>query len=233
MKKLEIIKDIELMKKVGKEAIKKAFKQFKEEKERRKALEARSDVKKIRKELEEGVKLDYDKYALCSIDVLKTIIDCTGDIDKKDYLGETLLHCCSRKGYFHSVKYLLSQGAYIDSYSDAFGDTPLLASLDHMQLGVFELLLEKGADPDLSSKEEHCTTIHKIIGCPDLVKLLIKHGADIDVVDGDGYTPLDLAYKKSFIDSTKLLYDKGAKTSKYSMKDIKSQIDFAQRFDEM
>ena len=49
-------------------------------------------------------------------------------------------------------------------------------------------------------------------GYKEVVELLIAKGADVNVLDGGGYTPLDRAIKKNHTEIADLLRKHGAKT---------------------
>lgn len=61
---------------------------------------------------------------------------------------------------------------------------------------VVKLLLEKGADPNAQADVSLETPLHWAVeGRANLttIELLAEHGADPDLEDGDGETPLDYA----------------------------------------
>src|SRR5262245_57603891 len=69
-------------------------------------------------------------------------------------------------------------------------------------------LLERGADPN--DDEKGCALIHAACkGLPEIARLLIKHGADINKTDSFGATPLMYAAHDS-VEVLRVLLDAGA-----------------------
>ena len=63
-----------------------------------------------------------------------------------------------------------------------------------------EVLLERGADPDIADEEDY-TPLHNAIGNPDIVKLLATKSSNIDTQNQDGETPLLVACERGLVDS--------------------------------
>ncbi len=72
-----------------------------------------------------------------------------------------------------------------------------------------EVLLERGADPDVPD-EECYTPLHNAIGNPDIVKLLATKSSNIDVQNKDGETPLLVACERGLVDSALSLLENKA-----------------------
>ncbi|KAK4443825.1 ankyrin repeat-containing domain protein [Podospora aff. communis PSN243] len=58
--------------------------------------------------------------------------------------------------------------------------------------GILELLLQRGMSP-LTQDDEGISPLHLALGRPDAVRLLLRHGADINANTSSGATPLHLA----------------------------------------
>ena len=76
---------------------------------------------------------------------------------------------------------------------DQLGNTPLHHAIDLNALGLAELLLASGADPDITNHEGasplHRAALHNTLR----VQLLLDAGAHTDLRDGSGATPLHVA----------------------------------------
>lgn len=90
---------------------------------------------------------------------------------------------------------LLSCGANPDLSSSTLGITPLMTAVtENTGSSIVALLLAKGANPDLQNQQGE-TALHMCVnlGKPDMAKLLIEAGADVNLGDRDGVTCLNLA----------------------------------------
>lgn len=99
------------------------------------------------------------------------------------------------------VEKLLDCGAEINvaDPSRVKFDTPLSAAVNCLDYGIVEMLLERGADPNLVSEEKPgCESPLFIAACrewsPHIAQLLVKHGAKVDWVRSDGWSMTHAAY---------------------------------------
>ena len=85
------------------------------------------------------------------------------------------------------------------------------AAIERRDVAAVRALLT--ADPSLA-RERHSsgsTPLHEVVGHPELVRLLLDHGADPNARDvGDNATPLHFAAASAPLESVRLLLDAGA-----------------------
>lgn len=103
-------------------------------------------------------------------------------------------------GDMRGVDKLLSAGASIDGSRD-LPTRPLVTASQTGQVGVLEMLICRGADLEVTSKEHihfplgsralHAAAMHGQVGS---MRCLMKAGANADVFNSAGYTPLMLAH---------------------------------------
>ena len=163
-------------------------------------------------EVGEGVTALWCAAAWCKLDLVKLLVSYGANVNHKSKGGSSPLFMACQ--YFHSdrsrhvllgkpdvpiqlelVKYLVENGADVRDCGRS-GDTPLIAAAlsGYKDPSLMAFLLEKGADPNV--KNTHgSTALHLAAekGCLETVKVLIQHGAEQEVVDGEGLTPLQRA----------------------------------------
>jgi ankyrin repeat protein len=107
------------------------------------------------------------------------------------------------------------------------GATPFLAAASTADVPLMELLLKQGADPHLANARRTTPLLAAAgvgVGAPEeapgtepevleAVKLLLKHGADVNAVDDDGETAMHGAAYRNHPRVVRLLAESGAKIS--------------------
>lgn len=112
------------------------------------------------------------------------------------YNGRSALHTACDKNLLEISKMLIEGGADVNSLSEGGeGRTPLqFVSGDIMEdlPELTALLLEKGANPNLSLNPDQLPLFEAITGAhTETVKVLLEHGAEIDLKNSMGQTPLE------------------------------------------
>ncbi len=114
---------------------------------------------------------------------------------------------------FETAKILLAKGAKATA-KDSYGYSALqvAAGCKNAETSVIEDLIQKGADVRHKSDKDGYTSLHDacMSGTPDVVKLLIDKGADVNAADKKGTTPLMLAVKSNSIPKVEILLERGA-----------------------
>ncbi len=101
----------------------------------------------------------------------------------------TLLHAYAADGLLEPIKFLVEKKNFDVNAQDRNGGAPLLYAIRHNDIEVAKYLLENGA------KQLYGWMVYPIHDACDeghieMVKLLVKHGADVNAKDGSGNTPL-------------------------------------------
>lgn len=124
--------------------------------------------------------------------------------------SETALHCAASEGREAVVQLLLNNSADVNVV-DEDNNTPLCRSATSGNITIVQLLLESGADIMAVTKNGSSVLQNAIRGrsaTEELVNLLLCYGADINVADISGYTPLHSAAQVGNIAIVQLLLDK-------------------------
>ncbi|GCD10884.1 ankyrin repeat domain-containing protein [Clostridium tagluense] len=135
------------------------------------------DPKSIYRYIEEG-----------NIDEIKNYLKVAKDLNS-DFALESILHYAinnSENNYFKTIELLINNGADINSHHSEFLETPLhkLCARVKPQIDVITMILEKGAKVNavnISDKTPvfYCSFNYSV----ELLNLLVKYGADINVHD--------------------------------------------------
>ena len=139
------------------------------------------------------------------IEVVKFLLEDGAKVDlpESNENNQTSLHLSSIRGHADISEYLINHGAKIDA-KDSYGWTPMhfAAAKDSAHCDPTEQFIppENGKVIQWASNDEH----------DKIIELLIKHGADIDIRNNDGLSPLYLAFLFDEFDTAALLMEKGA-----------------------
>lgn len=136
----------------------------------------------------------------------KTTVVKAGDLDIK-------LIEAAKAGNLPVVESLIKEGANVNA-QDIGGFTALTAAVREGHLKVAELLLEKGADPEIRGNYywgETALMMAAQKSRPDLVELLLKRGALVDAKSKHtGSTPLIMASREGDPETVRKLIERGA-----------------------
>lgn len=107
-------------------------------------------------------------------------------------------HYAAVEGKTEFVKAMLSQQLADVNLVDADGCSAIYYAAANGHEQVLRVLLENGGDANVASIRRtplHCASEWRRVEC---VKLLLAHGARVDVKDKSGLTPLEVAREKGF-----------------------------------
>jgi hypothetical protein len=156
-------------------------------------------------------------------------------INTANNLGQTALHIASASGKTEMIDLLLRNGAAINK-KDNEGKTALILSAQRNQLGSVIKLLDRGADPNakdsagqsaveyarknqkeaivqaITKAASQKPKLHAAIQAGDLsaVSRLAREGADLNMPDAGGVTPLILAVRNDRQGIVRTLLEQGA-----------------------
>ncbi|WPB79255.1 ankyrin repeat domain-containing protein [Archangium violaceum] len=140
-------------------------------------------------------------------EVVKVFLRHKADVRLADRDGTTALHAAARFSTELS-SLLLEAGAPFDT-SDSRGQTPLSLALEARNLELVELLLAKGARPNIQTLWQALKCQHE--KCKPLPALFVKSGVDVNaVVEAGDKTALHLASERMPPEVAKTLLDLGA-----------------------
>ncbi|ELU14473.1 hypothetical protein CAPTEDRAFT_133977, partial [Capitella teleta] len=115
------------------------------------------------------------------------------------------------------VRILMDKGANVNM-GDTSGTTPLMYTIHLRDISIVKLFIENNADVNARAIKGS-TALHNCVVKKDTylhvnakksMDMLIKHGADVNIADNDGITPLYLATSYGHVCAMKKLLMNGA-----------------------
>lgn len=125
------------------------------------------------------------------------------DIDAREYYRRTSLMIAAQDGYADVVKLLIEKKATID-VRDNDGWTPLMFAARNSRVEVVQALMQARANVNAQSVDGQ-TALHLVLNLVndenevdeneviDIVSALLKNGANPDIADNEGHTPLSIS----------------------------------------
>jgi ankyrin repeat protein len=187
---------------------------------------AKNDVGAIERSLASGVKVDArdanGRTPLLvaahanSIDAARTLIAAGADVNAKDDIADTPYLYAGAEGRIEILNMTLGAGANLKD-TNRYGGTALIPAAHHGHPDAVQTLLEAGVAPDHVNKLGWTALLEAIIlgdGGPvhtEIVRLLVQGGADVNIADKDGVTPLTHAKRRGYTAIAQILRDAHAR----------------------
>eukprot|EP00375_Theileria_parva_P003352 XP_766034.1 ankyrin repeat protein [Theileria parva strain Muguga] len=143
-------------------------------------------------------------------------------INNKNKFGLSPLHVATELGSYEICKILIENNANVNICSKSFS-TPLSIAVIKSHTDLIDLLLEHGADPNVTEPDDDdddsCDSKKSIppplvycssSGNTDLVNKLLENGANPNICDSQGWTSLHCAAESGHLSICKLLIEHGA-----------------------
>tara|TARA_B110000259_G_scaffold130501_1_gene147250 strand:- start:1314 stop:2294 length:981 start_codon:yes stop_codon:yes gene_type:complete len=174
-----------------------------------------SDYELVKEAIENGANVNYvDEYskepplfyALTSTtQIMDLLIQNGANVNATNRYGDTVLHKACEYEDVKSVTYLLGKKANVNASNDQC-KTPLLVVLyayipdKDKSRNIVKQLIQNGAKINVRDTDEHNTPLHLACDSGDIeiVKLLIKKGANLSKKNKNNETPLDIARKRGY-----------------------------------
>jgi ankyrin repeat protein len=172
-----------------------------------------------------------------STEMLKVLLDAGADANSPNPDGQTALLAVARTGNVKAAQLLLAKGATVDARETWGGQTALMWASARRHPEMMQLLISKGADINARSIERnyqrHVTAEGRPKNldsggftpllyaarenCVACVDVLLRNGADIDLPDPDGVSPLLLAIMNANWDLAGQLIQAGADVNQWDI----------------
>jgi uncharacterized protein len=187
---------------------------------------ARGDVAAITSALAAGVKVDArdteGRTPLLiathnnQVEAARALIAAGADVNAKDNLQDTPYLYAGAEGRNEILKMTLANGANLKD-TNRYGGTALIPAAHHGHPETVAILLGTAIDKDHVNKLGWTALLEAIVlGNNDpvhvrIVKLLVDAGANVNIADHDGVTPLLHARRRGYHDIVKILESAGAR----------------------
>ncbi|GLH08976.1 Poly [ADP-ribose] polymerase tankyrase [Gryllus bimaculatus] len=148
------------------------------------------------------------------VEAMKTLLKHGAVIDKTNPRHCSLLHYGNVSKNDEIIRLLLDVGIDPNVQEYSAKNAPLHIAVKSGVLKIVEMLLEKGAKPNVTTQDGR-TPLHlaAISGHVCIAEALLKHGADPNIADCTNYTPVILATRFKNTGVLKVLVDAGGNTN--------------------
>lgn len=147
-------------------------------------------------------------------DIVVDLIDASSEINIRNRDGLTILHYAVNANQLETVKLLIKNGVNVN-IADNFGKTAFHRAIKNRNFELIKFLVENGADVNAKYSTEYVADINifsDLIADDqlDIYFYLINHGADVNIADERGSSPIHYAAKTGKLHLVKKLLECGA-----------------------
>ncbi|ENX57492.1 MULTISPECIES: ankyrin repeat domain-containing protein [Acinetobacter] len=187
---------------------------------------ARNDVAHIQQLLAKNIQIDARDASGSTALMIATrannvhaaqfLIDAGADVNAKDRIQDSPYLYAGARGYLKILNMTLKHGADLKS-TNRYGGTALIPAAERGHVDTVRTLIAAGIDVDHINNLGWTALLEAIIlgngtqPYQQIVDLLIASGANVNIADGDGITPLEHAHARGYTHIEKALLAAGAK----------------------
>ena len=148
--------------------------------------------------------------------VARALIAAGADVNAKDGIEDSPYLYAGAEGRTEILKLTLAAGADLRS-TNRYGGTALIPAAHHGHPEAVKILLATAIDKDHVNKLGWTALLEAVIlgdGGPthtEIVRLLVAAGANVNLADRDGATPLAHARRRGFREMVRILEGRGAR----------------------
>ena len=145
-----------------------------------------------------------------AVDAARVLIEAGADVNAKDYISDSPYLYAGAEGPLEILRMTLANGADLKSVN-RYGGTALIPAAHHGHVDIVRELLNTDIDIDHVNEPGWTALLEAVIlgdGGPvhtEIVRLLLEAGADREIADNDGVTPLQHARQRGYSSMIELL----------------------------
>jgi ankyrin repeat protein len=149
------------------------------------------------------------------VEAARVLIEAGADVNAKDAIQDSPYLYAGARGHLEILRMALAHGANLKS-TNRYGGTALIPAAERGHVETVRTLIEAGVDVNHINRLHWTALLEAIIlgnGGPAhvaIVKLLVAGGADVNIADGKGVTPLAHARRHGYKEIERILVDAGA-----------------------
>lgn len=190
------------------------------------AAAANDDVAALQRLLSEGAEVDARDASGSTALLVATranhnraarvLIEAGADVNAKDNINDSAYLYAGARGHLEILKMTLAYGADLKS-TNRYGGTALIPAAERGHVATVQTLIEAGVDVDHVNKLGWTALLEAIIlgdggdRHRQIVDALLKAGANPNLADGDGVTPLQHARAHRYHEIETMLLAAGAR----------------------
>ena len=147
--------------------------------------------------------------------IVTVLIPAGADVNRKDNTQQSAFLISTSEGYLELLQLTLQAGADVHS-TDSYNGTALIRAADRGHVEIIEELLKTNINIDHVNKLGWTALLEAIIlgdggqRHTEVVRLLVEAGANVNLADSDGVTPLAHARQRGYEQMTQILLQAGA-----------------------
>ncbi len=152
---------------------------------------------------------------------VKKLVKRGNSVNVKNAIGQTPLIVAAEKGNLEIATFLIDNGADINAQDGTLQEGPIHLALRGDNKRMLQLLLSKGADPNLAGDAQKTPILYAVERQNvDFTKLLLRFKADPSIADTDGIRPLWKSLMLNNAEIVSLLLENGAEIKNGENADI-------------
>ncbi|SPA22493.1 conserved hypothetical protein; ankyrin repeat; putative exported protein [Cupriavidus taiwanensis] len=150
------------------------------------------------------------------VQAARVLIDAGADVNAQDAIHDSPYLYAGARGHNEILRLTLAHGADLRS-TNRYGGTALIPAAERGHVETVRMLIAAGVAVDHVNRLKWTALLEAIIlgnggaAHTEIVRLLVQAGANVNLADGDGATPLQHARQRGYMQIQQILTAAGAR----------------------